>query len=326
MTANVPRARILAERLAASQYGVIGRAEAGLCGLTPRMIQYATRAGGPWQRLLPGVYALHTGAPDRDQRLMGALLYAGDGALITGLAALNRYAFRMPGTQAVDVLVPHARRRVSRDFVVIHRTRSVPPMFRADGPIRYAPPARAVADAAAGLRRLGDLRAVAASAVQQGLCTVSELAAEAGRGHDRAADRLRAVLAEVADGIRSPAEGDFRDLVLGSGLPVPMLNARLYLGRRLLAIPDAWWPQAGVAAEVDSQEWHSSPAGFEDTMRRHARMTAAGVLVLHFSPRQVRTAPGEVVAAVGAALQAGRPIPGITTRPVGDGTVILRRP
>jgi hypothetical protein len=314
MTADARLARTPAERLAASQYGVIGRAEAGLCGMTPRMIQYATRAGGPWQRLLPGVYVLHTGEPGRDQRLMGALLYAGDGALITGLAALHRYAVRMPGTQAVDVLVPHARRRVSREFVVIHRTSHVPPMFCADGPIRYAPPARAVADAVAGLRRVGDIRAVAASAVQQGLCTVAELAAEVGRGHDQRANRLRGVLAEVADGIRSPAEGDFRELVLGSGLPVPMLNARLYLGRRLLAVPDAWWPQAGVAAEVDSREWHSSPAGFEDTMRRHARMTAAGVLVLHFSPRQVRTAPGEVIAAITAALQAGGPIPGITTR------------
>jgi hypothetical protein len=71
----------------------------------------------------------------------------------------------------------------------------------------------------------------------------------------------------------------------------------------------------GVAAEVDSREWHFSPDGWERTMLRHARMTAAGVLVLHFSPRQVRTALGEVVAATAAALRAGRPIPGIMARP-----------
>jgi hypothetical protein len=126
---------------------------------------------------------------------------------------------------------------------------------------------------------------------------------------------LRVVLGEVADGIRSPAEGDFRGLILRGGLPAPLFNARPYLGRQLLAVPDAWWPQAGVAAEVDSREWHLSPDGWERTMFRHARMTAAGVLVLHFSPRQVRTAPDEVVAAIAAALRAGRPTPGIMARP-----------
>jgi hypothetical protein len=94
-----------------------------------------------------------------------------------------------------------------------------------------------------------------------------------------------------------------------------LLNARLYLGQQLLAVADAWWPQAGVAAEVDSREWHLSPDGWEQTMLRHARMTAAGVLVLHFSPRQVRTVPGEVIAAIAAALRAGRPIPAIVARP-----------
>jgi len=128
---------------------------------------------------------------------------------------------------------------------------------------------------------------------------------------------VRAVLGEVADGIRSPAEGDFRGLVRRGGLPVPLFNARLYLGQQLLAVPDAWWPQAGVAAEVDSREWHFSPDAWEQTMLRHARMTAAGVLVLHFSPRQVRTAPGEVIAVIAAALRAGRPIPAILTRPAG---------
>jgi hypothetical protein len=145
--------------------------------------------------------------------------------------------------------------------------------------------------------------------------TVAELAAELDAGPRRGAGRLGAVLAEVADGIRSPAEGDFRDLVLGSGLPAPLFNPQLYLGERLLAVPDAWWPESGVAAEVDSREWHLSPEGWEETMRRHARMTAAGLLVLHFSPRQARTEPGEVIAAISAALRAGRPVPGIATQP-----------
>jgi hypothetical protein len=315
VTAKDPTRRTLPERLAASQYGVITRAEAALCGLTSRMLDRRIGPDGPWRRVLPGVYLTQTGDPSRDQQLMAALCYAGDGAIITGLAALARYGIRTPDTGQVDVLVPHTRRRVSREYVVVHRTREVPRLRGADGPIRYVAPARAVADAAAGLRRISDVRAIAAGAVQQDLCTVAELAREVGRRHLRETGLLREVLAEVADGIRSPAEGDFRGLVLRGGLPPPLFNARLYLGRQLLAVPDAWWPQAGVAGEVDSREWHLSPDDWEQTMLRHARMTAAGVLVLHFSPRQVRTAPGEVVAAIAAALRAGRPIPAIMARP-----------
>jgi hypothetical protein len=53
-------------------------------------------------------------------------------------------------------------------------------------------------------------------------------------------------------------------------LPDPLFNARLYLGDQLIAVPDAWWPQAGLVAEVDSREWHLSPDDWEHTMRRHA--------------------------------------------------------
>ncbi len=110
----------------------------------------------------------------------------------------------------------------------------------------------------------------------------------------------------MADGVRSGAEAEFRDLVIRAGLPKPMFNARLYAGKVLIAVADAWWPEAGVAAEVDSREWHLSAEQWEQTMRRHARMTAQGILVLHFTPKQIRTEPAQVVAAIRAALDAGR--------------------
>jgi very-short-patch-repair endonuclease len=87
---------------------------------------------------------------------------------------------------------------------------------------------------------------------------------------------------------------------------MPMFNARLYAGQVLIAVADAWWPDAAVAAEVDSREWHLSPEDWERTLRRHARLTAHGILVLHFTPKQIRTEPAQVVAAIRAALDAGR--------------------
>ena len=118
---------------------------------------------------------------------------------------------------------------------------------------------------------------------------------------------LRRALAEVADGVRSISEGDFRELVKRAGLPMPMFNARLYCGDVLLAVADAWWPDAGVVAEVDSREWHLSPEDWQRTLDRHARMTAQGLLVLHFTPQQIRNEPVKVVSTLRAALGARQP-------------------
>jgi very-short-patch-repair endonuclease len=156
------------------------------------------------------------------------------------------------------------------------------------------------------LTDLREVRAVIADSVQRRWCRVAELAEELRQGPAAGSALFRQALGEVADGIRSTAEADLRDLVNRSGLPAPMFNARLYAGKVLLAVADAWWPDAGVAAEVDSREWHLSPADWERTLRRHARLTAHGILVLHFTPRQIRAEPAAVAAAIRAALDAAR--------------------
>ena len=99
-----------------------------------------------------------------------------------------------------------------------------------------------------------------------------------------------------------------------SGLPEPMYNPRLYVGEVFLAKPDAWWLDAGVACEVDSREWHLSPDGWERTQARHARMSAHGILVLHYAPRRIRSDGAAVVAEQRATLAAGRQRPPLPIR------------
>ncbi len=72
----------------ARQKGIITRAEALSCGLTYQALRYRIRAGGPWQVLVPGVYATFTGSVTLDQKEIAALLYAGPGSVITGQAAM----------------------------------------------------------------------------------------------------------------------------------------------------------------------------------------------------------------------------------------------
>jgi hypothetical protein len=300
--------------LLASQRGVLSRAQVFGLGVTAHGLQHRLRPGGPWQRLLPGVYLTVTGQPTIEQRLIAAMLYSGPLSFITGPAALRNYGIRGPETERVDVLLPADRQRASRDFVRIHRTRRVPGEWVSDGPLRFALAARAVADTVRGLDRLADARAIVGSAVQRRRCTVAQLAAELAAGPIRGSARLRAVLAEVADGVRSAAEGDFRALVIRSGLPMPMFNAELFVAGTLIGIVDAWWPAAGLAVEIDSREWHFEPTAWEATMRRHARLTAAGIFVIHVSPQHVRTEPDRIVRDIAAALRHGRPATGIVSR------------
>jgi hypothetical protein len=349
------------------QCGVLSRQQASRLGMTDGSVRHRIRPGGPWQRLLPGVYLTATGQPSWEQLQVSALLFAGADSLITGPAALLNYKILRAVPRLIDVLVPLHRERTSPGFLAVHRTRRMPRETICDGPVRYAPPARAVADtvramtgtgtaragtaragtaaagtawagtawagtaaagtAWAGMARAGTawagtargdlagVRAVVAGAVQQGRCTIAELAAELQAGPVRGSATLRSVLAEVLDGVRSPAEADLRALIRASDLPEPLYNPKLYLpGGIFLAEPDAWWPHHGVAAEVDSREWHLSPADWEATMARHARMSAAGIIALHFSPRQQRERPAEVIGTIAGALRTGRPLPAVITR------------
>jgi hypothetical protein len=93
-----------------------------------------------------------------------------------------------------------------------------------------------------------------------------------------------------------------KDLLVRAKLPMPEFNPRLYAGEEFIGSPDAWWQYAGVAGEVDSNEYHLSPEDHERTLARDRRMRMYGINVLHFTPRQIRTQPGEVIAAIRAAL------------------------
>ena len=75
------------------------------------------------------------------------------------------------------------------------------------GPLHYALPARAVADAVRDLASLRDVRAVVADAVQRGCCQIQDLYAELTAGPNVGSALLREALTDVADGIRSTAEG-----------------------------------------------------------------------------------------------------------------------
>ncbi len=278
-------------------------------GWSRSTIAHRCGKGGPWQRVLPRVILLQTGAPSPRQRLRAALLYAGEGALLTGAAALTLYGVRGLGPPAkappVDVLVPAGRNPRSRAYVRIHRTRNEVRRLPVEG-LPCAHLARAVIDA---IPTLGDGRAVTAllaEVVQRGRCTLDDLMSTLKSVHRGSDPRITPTIEGLTAGIRSVAEADARRVLAAAAIASPVWNHNLYLrDGTFLARPDAYWPAAGLVLEIDSREWHLSPDAWEHTMTRRNRMTQHGLTVLSVSPSQLRDNPDEIVAAIRGALGRG---------------------
>src|SRR5262249_50035760 len=103
------------------QCDLITRSQALAAGMTDDALRHKLGEDGPWRIVLPGVYLSHNGLLTGGQREAAAVLYAGRGCVITGLAALARQGVRVPFTEIVDVLIPHRHSRQSAEFVRVHR-------------------------------------------------------------------------------------------------------------------------------------------------------------------------------------------------------------
>lgn len=267
--------------------------------------------------VLPGVYLAHDGLLTVAQRELAAVLYAGPRCLITGNAALNRFGLRVPPSEAIDVLIPEETRRQSVKFVRVHRTIRMPEKPWRIDELSWAPPPRAVADAARFNTDYRQVRALVADAVQRGKVTVAQLVIELQAGPKHGSAALRSTLEEVADGIRSAAEGDLRILIKRSGLPAPMYNADLYTeAGDFITQADAWWGDAGVAGEVESRAWHFSPADWEKTLAKRALMAAHGIIVVQATPNQLHSEGQRVISQFRSAVEAGLRRPPLPIRAV----------
>jgi hypothetical protein len=301
--------RELMRRTLAAQHQLISRSQAVACGVPRSTLHLWARPDGKWQKLLPGVYLTVTGKPTAEQRLVAARLYAGKRSAVTGAAAIRLHRLRSPGPDVIDVLIPWATRRQSTGFVRIHRTRRMPLVYRT-GAIVFASPARAVADAARQFTSLDDVRSVVAEAVQKRSCSIAEIGVELEHGGSHDSALLRAALTEVRDGVRSVAEARFRERVLASDLPTPRFNAFLRAADGTdIGEVDAWWADAGVSVEIDSQEYHFYREGWLRTDAKRGRLLKHGIFPHHIAPSRVERDWDGIHDELSASLKKGRQRP-----------------
>ncbi|BCJ72730.1 hypothetical protein CS0771_22740 [Catellatospora sp. IY07-71] len=283
--------------IAHRQQRLLTRAQVLAAGHTDMFIYRRVRSGS-WQRVLTGVYCVTGGVLTDEQRRVAATLYAGPSAQLTGPSALAWYGFRtLPPTDDVHLLVPHGMRCRSNGFAVVKRALTLDPHARHTLLYQVASPARAVVDACRDLRELRTVRAVVAEAVQRFRVPPQTLDEEVRQAARSRTAVVRKALAEIAEGTRSAPEAQTRTVLETS----PLLAGRVLWNPQLAAddgrslpTPDGYLPEAGLAIEVDSREFHLSPEDWARSLERHNILGRYGVQVLHFTPSFVESQPDEV--------------------------------
>ncbi|MEU6970152.1 hypothetical protein AB0A71_20905 [Kitasatospora aureofaciens] len=324
MSYRIPTPPPSLEELAKRQQNVVTASQLRARGVPARIITEHCRRGGPWQRLLPRVYLLQSGEPTPEQRMWAALLYAAqngreegrrEGAVITGAAALALYGFasvpRLPAVTGVDVLVPRQRRLKDAGDVRILRTERELVARSVHG-LACAPVARAVADALCEWTADGSAAVPVREVLREAVgrpevrCTVRELATELVESGLTGEPRVRAALDELLAAERDFVLEQVDRLVDEWLLPAPLAAPELRMrGGTYIGIPDLYWPERGVAVEVDSDLRCVSEGEAAWVRGGQHRMEYLGIRVVYVSGARLAAEPEAVGGELREAYRAG---------------------
>ncbi|HEY6730696.1 MAG TPA: type IV toxin-antitoxin system AbiEi family antitoxin [Solirubrobacterales bacterium] len=292
-------------RLARRQHGIVARGQLLGLGMGRRAIAGRLRRG-QLHEMFVGVYVVGSRRISRRGRWMGAVLAAGDGALLSHRSAAQLWGVAPSGSGRIDVTVP-PHRSVERDGIVSHRARVAgDEMGMVDG-IPVTSPFRTIFDLAAVASKREVERALHEAEVRELRDRVSlPMLLERYPGR-RGTRTLRELLGsgEPAGITRNDFEEAFLSLVDTHGLPRPRMNADLALRGRFFEI-DALWEEQRVAVELDGRSVHGTAKHFEGDRQRDRILVAEGYRTIHVTWRQMREEPAAIVADLKLALGQGR--------------------
>lgn len=262
--------RALAE-LAGRQHGVVSASQLRELGYSKAAISRDVFAG----RLHPlhrRAYLVGHAGASREARCLGAVFACDTGALLSHRSAA--WLWGLTSRFVMPVEVTAASPRPTRAELRVHSATALTDDDRASSrgiPVTAVP--RTLLDFAAVdpwyLTRALD------NGSRLGLLDLIEIDAlvERSRGF-RGVARLREALAlhRSPAFTRSNVERRFLDLVRHAGLPTPSTN--LFIEGYEL---DAYWAAERFAVELDTYDYHGSPAAFEEDRLRQENLKLAGI-------------------------------------------------
>lgn len=256
-------------------------------------------------RLSRDTYLPRATAADLGARMDAVLMTAPDGAVISHRTAAAVWGLAIPlqpDDDRVHLTVATGSAVRARRDRCIHRSPLTPDEVTSRHRLPITTPARTWRDLAATLDR-APLLAITDQLLRVH-CSAADLARQlARRPSGRGAARARDVLPVADPRSESPMESVLRWLIHAAGLTAPELqfvvrsDGGVFLGRADLA-----WPDRKVLVEFDG-DGHRAREVFVKDLRRQNDLVAAGWTVLRFSSADVLGRPGEVIAAIRAALR-----------------------
>lgn len=243
---------------------------------------------------------------DELQRIRAVLLGAPAGAVVSHLTAAGLWGFDVPlvpADQPVHLTVGrHARRRHRRDRR-LHFVDVPPPETRSRHGVLTTSASRTWIDLAAVVPPAA-LLAVTDQMLARGYPR-DEFSAVLRRAAGRRGVRTARLAADRADPLAgSPMESVLRWSIHEAGLPTPVLQHVVRAGGRFLGQVDMAWPERRVIVEFDGNV-HRDRGVFVADLRRQNGLVLAGWTVLRFTSADLLGRPGEVLAAIRAALGLG---------------------
>ena len=252
------------------QEGVLTREQALRAGLSRHLIEGRLESGR-WQRLHKGVFATFSGPVPRSALLWGAVLRAGDDAVLSHHTAAEVWNLTDQSSSSIHVSVPRQAGSLYIPGLVLHYSSRLP---GARHPARLPPQTtleETVLDLADVSPIAEDAVAWAIKACQRRLSTPDRItAALAGRNRARWRRDLTDAITEVTIGVHSPLELRYlRGVERRHGLPRGDRQA-VTTRRGARQYADVRYTEYGVVVELDGVLAHPAEARKYDSRRDNA--------------------------------------------------------
>jgi very-short-patch-repair endonuclease len=256
------------DRLATPAHGVVTRAQLLEAGLTERQVDGRLRTGG-LLRVHRGVYRVGHRAPSVEATYLAAVLAAGEGAVLSGLAAAHLHGL-VKGAPPPAEVTARTERRI--EGVRTHRCRFLDAQdaTRARG-IPGTTVRRTLVDVSSMLSLDALARVCHEAGVRYQTTPAQVEAVLAFRPTALGAKKLRRVIHGDVRVTLSKLESVFLELLRHDGLDLPLTN-RPAGGRRV----DCRWPEHRLTVELDGYRFHNSRHSWEQDRRREREARARG--------------------------------------------------
>lgn len=292
--------------MAASQHGVVSRAQLGKLGYSDASVVRAVQSGR-LHRVFRGTYAVGHAGLGAHGRCLAAVLSCGEGALLSHWSSAWLWGLSGSCPRQPHVTVPQRGHR--RSCIQIHHSTILENEDRAEAEsIPATSIGRTLLDLAGSARPrgLGNLVDRCERLGTLDLASLDSLIARAGRHPGRA--KLKRALDIYRDPAFSRARSErlFLALVKKAQLPRPVTN--LFIAGHEI---DAYWERERFAVEVDGWDAHRTRAAFEGDPQRIEALKLAGIDAIRITARRIEREPETVAQHLGMLLAQRRKVLGI---------------